>query len=295
MDAMPNLRSALLELLDATRDDNLRLIIGGGYGIYLKREHVRQHGIRTLLREWPEARSTNDLDLFLRPELLTDSARLKPLALTLRQLGYRVVPGAEKYQFVKPGPAGGREGSIKIDLLTGPQSRFRNTPLQVDERRVRPRPSVDLHAHPVDEALTLEDDLLPITIDEKIAGDSPFRTEVYLPHPFTFTMMKLFAFRDRIADKDKEYGRYHALDLYAILAMTNEVEWYRALELREMHRSDPYILEATQIVERHFSSLDSEGMLRMRESPYCRPDLQLEEFCRALRELFPPRIQTATR
>jgi hypothetical protein len=73
---MPNLRSALLELLDATRDDNLRLIIGGGYGIYLKREHVRQHGIRTLFREWPEARSTNDLDLFLRPELLIDSARL---------------------------------------------------------------------------------------------------------------------------------------------------------------------------------------------------------------------------
>jgi hypothetical protein len=30
MDAMPNLRSALLELLYATRNDNLRLIIGGG-------------------------------------------------------------------------------------------------------------------------------------------------------------------------------------------------------------------------------------------------------------------------
>ncbi len=295
MDVMPNLRSALLELLDATRDNNLRLIIGGGYGIYLKREYVRQHGIRTLLREWPEARSTNDLDLFLRPELLIDSARLKPLALTLRRLRYRVVPGAEKYQFVKPGPAGGREGSIKIDLLTGPQSRFRNAPLQVDERRVRPRPSVDLHAHPVDEALTLEDDLLPIGIDEGNRSDSTLRTEVFLPHPFTFTMMKLFAFRDRMTDKDKEYGRHHALDLYAILAMTSEVEWYRALELREMHRADPAILEATQIAKRYFSSLNSEGMLRMRESPYCRLDLQLDDFCRALQELFPPQIQSETR
>ena len=90
-------------------------------------------------------------------------------------------------------------------------------------------------------------------------------------------------------------GGYHALDLYAILAMTNEVEWYRALELREMHRADSYILEATQIAERYFSSLNSDGMLRMRESPYCRPGLQFEEFCRALQELFPPRIQTATR
>ncbi|NLE38702.1 MAG: hypothetical protein GX621_11815 [Pirellulaceae bacterium] len=75
---MPTLETALIDLLHETREEDLRLIIGGGYGIYLKREHVRELGVRTLLREWPEARSTNDLDLFLRPELLVDSMRLKP-------------------------------------------------------------------------------------------------------------------------------------------------------------------------------------------------------------------------
>ena len=48
---MPALRTALLELLFELRDADLRLIIGGGYGLYLKREHVRQQGLRTLFRE----------------------------------------------------------------------------------------------------------------------------------------------------------------------------------------------------------------------------------------------------
>jgi hypothetical protein len=46
---------------------------------------------------------------------------LKPLADAIARLGYQVVPGAENYQFVKPGPGGVKAGSIKIDILTGPQ------------------------------------------------------------------------------------------------------------------------------------------------------------------------------
>lgn len=291
MDRMPSLRTALLDLLYEMRSDDPKLIIGGGYGIYLKREYVRPHGIRTLFREWPEARSTNDIDLFLRPELLIDSRRLRPLAIALRRLGYAVVPGAEKYQFVRQGPSGGREGSVKIDLLTGPQDRFSGTPAHVDRRRVRPRPSVDLHAHPVDEALTLEDDLLPLTLAGTISNGSTFQAEVYLPHPLTFTLMKLFAFRDRAGDQDKEFGRYHALDIYAVLATTSEREWERALALCEIHREEPILAEAGRIVERCFSSLTSEGVVRMRENPYCRPELHLEDFCKALQELFPFRPQ----
>lgn len=294
MDVMPNLRTALLDVLYETRSDDLKLIIGGGYGIYLKREHIRQSGIRTLFPEWPEARATNDLDLFLRPELLIDSQRLKPLAAALGHLGYQVIPGAEKYQFAKPGPSGGREGGLKIDLLTGPQSRFKGTTAQVDERRVRPRPSVDLHAHPVDEALTLEDDLLPVTLQGVLSNGSPHRGDVFLPHPLAFAMMKLFAFRDRAGDANKEYGRYHALDLYAVLATASEPEWERALALRQTHCAEPMIQEAGHIVSRSFSSLTSEGMIRVQESPYCRKELRLEEFCDALRDLFPQPLSDGT-
>ena len=286
-DLMPTLRSALLELLFDLRHDDLPLIIGGGYGLYLKREQVRLQGMRTLLSEWPEARATNDLDLFLRPELLINPLQLKPLADTLRRLGYQPVRGAEKYQFAKPGPSGGPEGSIKIDLLTGPQSRFRETSAKVDPRRIRPRPSVDLHAHPVDEALTLEDDLLPITLEGRLADGSKAQAVVYLPHPLTFVVMKLFAFRDRVNDENKQYGSYHALDIYGIIATISEMEWNRALELRKLHQASEQIKEAGRIVDQYFATLNRQGMVRMRESPYCLDRLQLEEFCGAILELFP--------
>ena len=85
---------ALLDLLQKVRDSEIRLIIGGGFGIYLKTNHVKRLDMRTLLDQWPEPRSTNDLDLFLRPELLIESSRLKPLVSAITDLGYQVVPGA---------------------------------------------------------------------------------------------------------------------------------------------------------------------------------------------------------
>ncbi len=106
--------------------------------------------------------------------------------------------------------------------------------------------------------------------------------------------MKLFAFRDRLNDANKEFGRYHALDMYIILATTMEREWNLALELSDRYRDDPAIVEAGQLVFEHFSALDRPSMIRLRESPYYRPELQLNEFMSALKELFPSRVQTHT-
>jgi hypothetical protein len=219
-----DLQTALLDLLYELRSTDIKIIVGGGYGIYLKTTHVRHIEAKTLLNEWPEPRSTNDLDLFLRPELLIESEKLKPFADAITTLGYEVVPGAENYQFVKPGAGGTEAGSLKIDILTGPQKRFEGTTVKADTRRAKPRPSVGIHAHPVDEALTLEKELLPITLDWNLSSGDPWKAEIFVPHPFTFLMMKLFAFRDRLEDANKEYGRYHALDLYMILATTTEQE-----------------------------------------------------------------------
>jgi len=269
---------------------DIKLIIGGGFGIYLKTDHVRRLGVKTLFREWPEPRSTNDLDLYLRPELLIQSAKLKPLAEAIARLGYQVVPGAEKYQFVKPGPGGAQAGSVKIDILTGPQSRFQGTRVKTDARRARPNPSVGIHAHPVNEVPTLEEGLLPKTLAGRLSSGDPWQTEIFLPHPYTFLMMKLFAFKDRLSDVNKEFGRYNALDLYTILATTIEMEWNDALGFRDQQGDDPHIMEAGRLVSKYFSALDRLGMIRLRESYYYRPELQLDEFMSALKELFPARI-----
>ena len=292
MITIPDLQTSLLDLLHEMEDTDIKLIIGGGFGIYLKTDHVQRLGMRTFLREWPEPRSTNDLDLFLRPELLIESAKLKPLAEAIAKLGYQVVPGAEKYQFVKPGPGGAEAGSIKIDILTGPQSCFQGTRVKADARRARPNPSVGLHAHPVEEALTLEEALLPVLMSGTLGSGEPWQAEVFLPHPYTFLMMKLFAFRGRFGAADKEFGRYHALDLYTILATTTEEEWGYGLELRDQYGDEPYVMEAGRLVSKYFSALDRLGMIRLRESPYYRPELQLDEFMLALQELFSATSET---
>lgn len=287
MNEMPTLRTALLDLLYELRNTDIKLIIGGGFGIYLRTQYVLGRGARTLLKFWPELRSTNDLDLFLRADLLINSNKLKPLADAITRLKYKVVEGAEKYQFVKPGPRGSLAGSLKIDLLTGPQTAFAGTGLKVDERRVRPDPSVGIHAHPCDEGVTLEEKLATLSFSGTLSSGRPWEGEVFLPHPYTFLLMKLFAFKDRVNDPHKELGRHHALDLYSVIALTNETEWQECGEFSAGLKSDPAIIEVGKIVAEYFSGEEKLGLLRLREHTYFRPEFQLKEFVSALGELFP--------
>ena len=89
MITITDLRTALLDLIQKVKNSDIKLIIGGGFGIYLKTNHIERLGLRTLLDQWPEPRSTNDLDLFLRPELLFESSRLKPLVSAIKDLGIK--------------------------------------------------------------------------------------------------------------------------------------------------------------------------------------------------------------
>ncbi len=168
MITLNDLQTSLLDLLYEIKGTDIKLIIGGGFGLYLKINHVQRQGTRTLLRDWPEPRSTNDLDLFLRPALLIEPSKLNPLVKAIARLGYKVVPGAEKYQFVKPGPEGSEAVSIKIDILTGPQTCFKDTRVKVDARRARPNPSVGIHAHPVDEVPSLEEGLFAVQLERRL-------------------------------------------------------------------------------------------------------------------------------
>jgi hypothetical protein len=286
---MPNLLTALLDLLYALRDSDIKLIIGGGFGIYLRTNHVRSSGAITLLREWPEVRSTNDLDLFLRPELLIDSKKLKPLSDAFNKLGYEVVPGAAKFQFAKPGPEGSLVGGVKIDILTGPQSCFENTSVHTDDRRAQPRPSVGVHAHYVDEVPTLEKRLLSLPLRGRLSTDETWEAEVLLPHLFSFLTMKLFAFHDRFQDSDKEFGRYHALDIYTIVATATEAEWEEALGFRDEYRENLLVIGASELIAKYFSATDRMGIIRLKESTYFNANLQVAEFITVLGELFPIR------
>ena len=74
---MDQLMANLLDLLFELEGRRIPIMIGGGYGLFLKRRNLAATGERTLLGSFPEARATNDLDMFLHAEVLSDLDRTR--------------------------------------------------------------------------------------------------------------------------------------------------------------------------------------------------------------------------
>lgn len=287
MNSLTVLETTLLDLLYELGEEQPPFILAGGYGVYRLLIRARQRGERTLLSAWPEERSTNDLDLFLRPEVLLSPLHVDRFAHALDTLGFTPVKGSEYYQFSRRAP-GAAAGVVKIDLLTGPRAWFAGTHVHTDSRRARPRPSSQLHAHPVEEALTLVERVEMDNIEGTLSTGANWHAVINLPQMYTFLLMKIFAFADRHQDAAVDYGRHHVLDMYAIMAATSESQWRSALELKTAYSTHPTVLAASAHVGKLFPTSDSIGMLRLRESPYYRDGMDVDEFLSILHELFPP-------
>src|SRR5438128_488615 len=99
---MDQLFANLLDLLREVDAKSVPLTVGGGFGLYLKRTHLARTGEQTLFTELPEVRSTNDIDMFLRAEVLSDLPRTKEVADAIKRLGYAVVEEAKYLQWKRP-------------------------------------------------------------------------------------------------------------------------------------------------------------------------------------------------
>jgi len=114
---MDPLTTSLLDLLYELREDEIPLTVGGGFGLFLKRKHIAATGARTLFAELPAPRSTNDLDLFLRAEVLADAECTRRIAHAIRQLGYQPVEEARYLQWKRAVQVGAVVQEVKIDIL----------------------------------------------------------------------------------------------------------------------------------------------------------------------------------
>jgi hypothetical protein len=287
MNAEDLLEASLLDLLYELRDTNLALILAGGYGLYRKRQYVLQTGARLMMQQVPPARSTNDLDVFLRTEALANSEQAKLLREALDRLEYRVIKGAENYQFVRAIPIAGALREVKIDLLTREPDPAQYPNLKYDQRRVRPRPSVDLHAHTTKEAIAIEDDPIQIMLSGVRTTGMEYSAAIYLPQAYPYLMMKLFAFRDQYQREWKGFGREHALDLYTLISILTEAEYRRTLELAAQYQTSSTAEEARQIVSSLFANPDSPGALRLREHQLFSPQMDVPRFLTILKSIFP--------
>lgn len=254
------LREQLRLLALELQKDSLNLILGGGYGLVLRTEHIRQSQALTRFNEIPEARSTNDLDLFLSAEIITSAEKIEKIRDALEKLGFE--PIAKFFQFKLPVEFEGMEMPVKIDLLAAlPENEEALKLVKINKPRIRPKKAKNIHGFLTEEALTLEEKLQPINISDE--GEPPL--EIYLPHPFSYLVMKLFALRDRLEDEEKDFGAYHAFDIYRIIGMMTETEWNQAIDLRRRYRNAPKIREAGEIVKELFTNLESVGILRVRQ------------------------------
>lgn len=281
------LRTTLLDLLRELEGSGVPLILGGGYGLYLKQLCLQEAGQRTFIDGslWPRPRSTEDLDLFLQTDVVGSIEQMQRIRQALDTLGFRVVEDVKFMHFEKAVVPAGR---VKIDLLTGPVTdpKLRKR-LHIKRPRARPREPVELHAYITDEALAFEESPLVVPIRGQLSSGQPHASNVLVPQPFTFLLMKLHAFRDRNADENKELGRHHALDLFRIVAMVTEDEDRVVRSLLARHQAAAPVLEARRIVAAHFRDRQSLGILRLREHELFRPEMELGPFLSLLQEFFP--------
>ena len=196
--ALSVLLRELCLLAKATEPEDIPVIIGGGVGLLLRDQKIREEGAFTI-RSYPPVRPTTDLDVFLATEMISDPQKTESFRNILDDLGFTPVESALYYQFFKPMPPGSPLSTVKLDLLA-PLPNAKN--VSVGDRRIRPHGFKRLHAHATPEAITVEEILTPVSLR---CNES--EATVYVPHPFSYIVLKLFAFRDRREDPATLYGR----------------------------------------------------------------------------------------
>jgi len=270
------LTSTVLDL-DAALGGNADLLVGGGFGLYLKQLHLEESDEKTLLprSRWPRARTTQDIDLFLRAEVIIDANRMAGYRQAIDQLGFVVEKDAKWLKFARQ-----VDGlTVLIDLMVGPLGEL-ETKVERRNVRVKPKGSSGLHARAADDALEVEHDPLRVSV-----SDEDRTCDVLVPQAFSFALMKLGALRDRIGDADKDEGRHHALDLYRIMAMLTESEETTAKVLRVRHAGNPVVVEAIRATDELFAGARGLGRIRLREHPLCPKDADPDWLAAELRRL----------
>jgi hypothetical protein len=282
------LRTSLLDLLHILRENAGGILLGGGYGLYLKQLHLVESAQRTLIKAnlWPTPRATLDLDLMLSTELVANPVSMRAVRAALDTLGYKVIKGAEYLQFMRT--VAGRQ-DIKLDLLTSQLDLLgTNSAIEANPRRARPaapdRPQ--LHAHPTDGALMLTDAPLLIQLVGTLSDGTATKANVAIPHPFPYLLMKLTAYRDRRHDPDKDFGQHHAIDLFRILAMLTETHLEEIRKHLRQFADNAQVRSCARVVRTDFATVTSSGILAMRQHPLWQNDAQLSLVLQTLKRLF---------
>lgn len=271
------LNQALAELETALKECNVKLIVGGGFGLFvLQSAFTHKEGIRTLIPQeaWCVPRTTADIDVILETSIVASLEQFQAIRNSLDQLGYRVISGVEYLHFEKFFSADER---VEINFLTGPiEDPSLAEKIRITRPRVRPKGDVQLHAYLTNEAIALSDAL------QEVAEHS----NLFLPASMTLLAMKLHAFKDRLVRNEHEKAGHHAMDVYRVICMMTEDQYAHARAYLSAHKEHEVVKSAADIVHTYFATADLPGITKIREHPLYRPEFQLDEMRGILAELF---------
>lgn len=260
------LTTHLLDFLFEVDRNGLKtpLTVAGGFGLFLKRRYLTEQKEQTLFSNMDFARSTEDIDIFVHVDILCDPKQVQCIKDALHKLGYEVIDSAKYMQWKKPIKLSEFPGYIKMDFLAGNVGDAHRKQLHVKSYRVRNQQVEGLHAHITPEALFIDEKTLKIPLVGQRSSGDEYSTTICIPHPFTYLLMKLFAFRDRQNDSDKQLGSHHAFDIFTIIGSLTKNERDEAILLDKNPTQWPVIQEAKGIVETHFTRTSQKGAIAIR-------------------------------
>ena len=275
------LEKALNELAGALEAVGCKLIIGGGFGLYLRQiELSEEPGVATLVsrEHWCEPRTTADIDIFLETHIVASLEQMQSIRAALDSLGYAVI---EEVKFLHFEKLFGPNERVELNFLTGPiDNQTLAAQVKFNRPRVRPKGNVELHAYLTNDAIGLSEQL--IDIDE--IGTSTGVKNIFVPHPSTFLLMKLHAFRDRL-NEEAERSSQHAIDVYRIICMMSEGDFKQTQAFFHQNRKATPVSGARNIVDEYFASFDQMGFVRLQEHVLARGDFALNTMREVLQEL----------
>ncbi len=272
--------------LDSALGGHADILIAGGFGLYLKQWHLEASRARTLLPfdRWPRARTTQDIDLFLRAEIVANAEMMSKYRCALDRLGFTVEPNAKWLKFKRLV----NSHDVIVDVMVGPMGDMADA-TERTAFRVKPKGSSGLHARATDDALGVEHEPVRIPVTGTRSNGVSHSCNILVAQTFPFALMKLGAMQDRIHDTNKDEGRHHALDLYRIVAMQTESEDAIAGKLAALHAGDRRVANAMKVIDQYLKPTDGLGRIRLREHPLCPPDADLDWLSRELSRLLQPR------
>lgn len=160
---------------------------------------------------------------------------------------------------------------VKIDLLTGPVAEAVKPQLKMDSsdnRRVRPKGNLKLHARHTPEALGLRENQEAILVRGQLSSGAEYQGLVNIPSPFTYLMMKVTAFGDQVDNEKRVFGRHHALDVYRIVAMLSKEQFTQTKQQFTKYAGESGTQHVMALAKELFGSIESPGIVRMREHAF---------------------------